>query len=119
MTITFKNTSGIQPIRDLILIKAEEEVKSKDSVIILPPGAEQKELLAQTFGTVIAMGPTCYSYEKVQYGVEMGIEPGARVQFAKYQGIVVTGEDSQEYRLIRDDDIMALVTEKVTKKVEG
>lgn len=118
MTMTYSNTSGISPIRDLILIKAEEEVQSKDSVIILPPGAETKELLAQTFGTVVAMGPTCYAYEKVNYGVEMGISPGCRVQFAKYQGIIVTGADGQDYRLIRDDDIMALVDSSVTKKVE-
>lgn len=114
------NTSGIYPIRDLILIKPEEEVKSKDSVIIIPTGAQEKERLAQTYGTVIEMGPTCYAYERVNYGVKsMGVEPGQRIQFGKYQGIVTTGEDGLEYRLIRDDDIMAVVTPGVKKKIES
>lgn len=112
------NASGIRPLRDLILVRAETEVETNRGVIIIPKSAGEKERMAQIYGVVIAMGPTCYAFEKGQYGIDVGVKPGMRVQFAKYQGLVVKGKDGIEYRMLRDDDLMAEVDVEVKKDVE-
>lgn len=113
------NTSGVYPIRDLILVKSEEDVSSYKGTIIIPQGAEEKERMAQIYGLIVAMGQTCYAFEREQYKIEMGIKPGDRVQFAKYQGLVIKGKDGIQYRMLRDDDIMAKVDNDVKKEVES
>lgn len=111
------NVTGINPIRDLILVKPEENVKSEEGVIIIPESAKRNELAAQTFGYVVALGSICYKFEKRNYDVDVEVKPGDRIMFAKYSGIVVIGEDKQEYRLIRDDDVQAVIGKKVQREI--
>lgn len=39
--------------------------------------------------------------------------------FAKYGGIVVRGKDGTNYRIIRDDDVLATVDKEVKKELQS
>lgn len=118
---TTKNKSGIHPTRDLVLIEPEQEVESKEGLIIIPDGARERERLAQIFGRIVEIGDVAFCYEDKNYGSKIRDKmlPGTRVLFAKYHGIVVFGQDKKQYRLIQDDDVAAIVTEKVQKKLDS
>jgi chaperonin GroES len=104
------NKSGITPVRDLVLVLPEEKVKTKEGVIEIPEYIRQRETAAQVFGTVIQAG------EEAECG---SVVSGDRVMFAKYGGIVVKGKDDQQYRMIRDVDILAKVDREVNKEIES
>ncbi len=109
-----ENRSGHRPIRDLVLVKPDEDFAfNKGGVIQIPDNIKERHAQAQTYGVVVAMGPTAFLFDKVQYGVEMGVKPGDRVQFSKYGGIGINGTDGDKYRLIADGDITAFVDEDV------
>ena len=38
-------------------------------------------------------------------------EPGQRVLIAKYGGVVLTGEDGADYRIMNDEDIVGMISE--------
>lgn len=114
------NNSGIYPIRDLVLLKPDEKVESKEGVIIVPESAKSREQLAQIFGVVVAVGESAYKYEEINYKTNTRdkIVPGTRVLFAKYAGIQLPGIDGVSYRVVNDNDITAIVDEAVKKDIE-
>jgi len=113
------NKSGITPVRDLILVLPEEEVETEHGLIKIPEFVKQREAAAQVFGILVQMGEDAFKYEEKQFGTSPDLEAGMRVMFAKYGGIVVKGKDGINYRLIRDDDILATVDTKVKKEIES
>lgn len=103
------NKSGIHPSGDRVLIKPDKiEEKTKGGIVIAHTIAEQ-HMMAQTSGVLVATGPDCWSDYKQSFA---GI--GDRVMFAKYGGQVVIGKDGQEYRVLNDIDITAIIEEGVT-----
>jgi co-chaperonin GroES (HSP10) len=117
--MTAKNNSGIYPVRDMILVLPEEEVEIENGVIKIPEFVKQREAAAQVFGTLVAMGEGAFQYERKQYGILPVLNDGMRIMFAKYGGIVVKGKDGINYRIIRDDDILAIVDKEVRKELES
>lgn len=115
-----QNTSGIYPLGDRVLIRPDEiEKTSPGGIIIVDPDA--KHAMAQSIGTVIAVGPDCW-VDHVERGpsgtTTVGFsgpfaKPGDRVCFAKYGGLQVPGKDGQPYRIMNDVDITARVDEDV------
>ena len=104
-----ENTSGIWPCGHRLLILPENPEVTTASGIVISTGQQEKmEALAQTFGKVIAMGPTAYADQTQKW-----CKVGDRVTFAKYSGLLCTGEDETQYRVINDLDIVSIVSEKV------
>lgn len=115
-----ENTSGIYPLGDRVLIRPDEiEKTSPGGIIIVDP--EERHAMAQSIGTVVAVGPDCWvdHVERGPVGVTtVGFsgpfaKPGDRVCFAKYGGLQVPGKDGQPYRIMNDVDITARVDEDV------
>lgn len=105
-----ENTSGLQPIEFKVLIKPDELSESdpvlkraKESFGIILPPSEMAEA-AQVKGTLIAKGGKAFC----DFG-NPSPEVGARIYFAKYSGLVIKGDDGQEYRLMNDKDVAAIV----------
>ena len=95
------NVSGINPVGWRILIKPQEVKKvSKGGIILTTETSEAREQMGNTTGVVIAMGDQCYSDEPSAWCVV-----GDKVIFAKYAGLLYTGKDGQNYRMINDKDI--------------
>jgi co-chaperonin GroES (HSP10) len=103
------NNSGITPVGISILVLPDPVEQTTDSGIVLSTHATHaKEEMAQTDGEVIAIAPHAYYDEAPRCKV------GDRVIMASYSGIIREGNDGLKYRLIKDNDVVALL-EKVEK----
>jgi len=92
----------VKPLSDRIIIKpAPAEEKTKGG-IILPDTAKEKPVI----GEVVAVGPGRKSDDGKL--VPMEIKVGDKVLYGKYSGTEVT-IDGQEYLIMRESDIFAIV----------
>ncbi len=91
----------VKPLLDRVLIKAEEAEETTKSGIVLTSSAKEKPQIS----VVVAVGPG-----GVVDGneVEMYIKEGDRVITAKYTGTEIK-VDGQEYVIVRQSDILAVV----------
>ena len=102
------NNSGIRVVGDRILIYPEPLEEMSSGGIYIAEDIRDQHGLAQVFGTLVGVGPDCWSDYKGPFA-----EEGQRVMFAKYGGLNVTGADGETYRLCNDTDITAVVDESV------
>lgn len=103
------NDSGYIPLEYYVLVKLDTvDEKTKGGVWLPEPVREQQEQ-AQITGRLLAIGPLAFLYD-----VENPVIPqvGQRVAFPRYSGLVVKGKDKAEYRLIKDGDLAAILTEE-------
>ena len=92
----------VKPLSDRIIIKpAPAEEKTKGG-IILPDTAKEKPVI----GEVVAVGPGRKSDDGKLVPLE--IKVGDKVLYGKYSGTEVT-IDGQEYLIMRESDIFAIV----------
>lgn len=100
------NPSGIYPKGHRVLIKTDAVEEVTESGIILHNETTKKEQLAEIRGTVIELGSTAYSDQKQPW-----CNPGDKVIFAKYAGLLYDGKDEVQYRVINDLDVVAVIEE--------
>jgi co-chaperonin GroES (HSP10) len=104
-----EDNSGIIPLEYYVLIKLDiVEEKTKGGIILIEEARERQEQ-AQSTGKIVSIGPLAFLYD-----VENDTIPqiGERVAFPKYGGLVQKGRDKAEYRLLKDGDIAAILTEE-------
>lgn len=99
------NTSGLEPMDLRVLVLPDPPEKKIGSIIIPEVAAEQKRQ-AMMFGTLVAIGENAWE-EAVARGQHfVRPQPGDRIVFAKYGGVVITGKDGKDYRLMNDEDVI-------------
>lgn len=92
----------IKPLGDRIVIKPSPAEEKTKGGIFLPDTAKEKPVI----GEVVAVGPGRKSDDgKV---VSMELKVGDKVLYGKYSGTEVTVDD-QEYLIMRESDIFAIV----------
>lgn len=95
---------AIKPLGDRILVKVLEAKEKTESGIYLPDSAKEKpqeaEVVAVGQGKVLESG-------KVQ-APEVKVKD--KVLFGKYSGTNVTTKEGQEYLILREDDILAVIS---------
>ena len=87
----------IKPLGDRVLIKRLEAEEKTKSGIVLPGSAQEKPQMAE----VLAVGPGTAE-------VTMEVKAGDKVIVGKYTGTTVK-LDGEEYTIIRQADILAIV----------
>ncbi|MDD5137991.1 MAG: co-chaperone GroES [Candidatus Omnitrophota bacterium] len=94
---------NFQPLGDRIIIKPlEAESKSKGG-IVLPDTVKEKP----QEGKVVAVGKgKALDNGTVQ---KPEVKEGDVVLYAKYSGTEVTTKDGEEYLIVREEDILAIV----------
>ena len=94
---------SIQPLGDRVLVKQLEAEEKTKSGIVIPDTAKEKP----QEGEVIAVGKG----KVMQDGkvVPLEVKKGDRVLYGKYSGTEVTTKDGEEYLIMREDDILAIV----------
>lgn len=91
----------LKPLADRIVIKADKPEEKTVGGIILTNSAKEKPQVA----TVVAVGPG----ELVDGAhVPMNVKVGDRVLASKYSGTEVK-LDGEEYTIVRQNDILAIV----------
>ena len=95
------NVSGINPVGWRVLVKPQEVKEvSKGGIILTSEVTREREQMGNTTGVVIAMGDQCYADEPAPW-----CAVDDKVIFAKYAGLLYTGKDGCNYRMINDKDI--------------
>lgn len=93
----------IKPLGDRVLLKVlEAEAKTKGGIII-PDVAKEKP----QEGEVVAVGKGKISESGSLTPLEVKV--GDKVLFAKYGGTEVTTKDGEEYLIVKEEDILAIV----------
>lgn len=99
------NTSGIKPVGVSILILPDNvEQKTASGIVLATDTQIEREQLRQTDGVVVELAANAYYDEKPRCAV------GDRVIMAAYAGMVRKGLDDKSYRLIKDNDVVAIIT---------
>ncbi len=95
---------AIKPLGDRVLVKVLEAKEKTESGIYLPDSAKEKpqeaEVIAVGQGKVLESG-------KVQ-APEVKVKD--KVLFGKYSGTAVTTKEGEEYLILREDDILAVIS---------
>lgn len=89
----------LKPMADNVLLKAHEAQETTVSGIILATTSKEKPAIYD----VISVGPGTKD-------VTMTVKPGDRVVVGKFVGTDVT-LDKEEYKFVKQDDILASVTD--------
>lgn len=93
----------IKPLGDRILIKQLEAEEKTKGGIVLPDTAKEKP----QEGKVIAVGPgKVLESGKIQ---EPGVKVGDKVLYGKYSGTEVSTKSGEEYIIIKEEDILAII----------
>lgn len=107
---------NLQPIHDRIVIKRVKKMTESSGGIIIPEGAGEKP----SIGVVLAIG----SGKKNSDGSlqSISVRVGQKVVFGKWAGTALEGdilkylnlsqhEDDGEILIVKEDDIMAIISE--------
>ena len=89
----------LKPMADNVLLKAYEAQETTVSGIILATTNKEKPAIYE----VVSVGPGTKD-------VTMTVEPGQKVVVGKFVGTDVT-IDKEEYKFVKQDDILAVVTD--------
>lgn len=92
---------NIKPLGDRVVIKKVEAEETTKSGIVLPGSAKEQPQLAE----IMAVGPGGIVDGKE---VKMEVKVGDKVIFSKYAGTEVKF-DGEEYTVLRQNDILAIV----------
>ncbi len=89
----------LKPMADNVLLKAQEVQETTASGIILATSNKEKPAIYE----VVSVGPGTKD-------VTMTVSAGEKVVVGKFVGTDVT-IDKQEYKFVKQDDILAVVTD--------
>ncbi|NLP14414.1 MAG: co-chaperone GroES [Clostridium sp.] len=92
---------NIRPLADRVVVKMVESEETTKSGIVLPGSAKEKPQVAE----VVAVGPGTTVDGKE---VKMEVKIGDKVIISKYSGTEVKF-DGQEYTILKQGDILAVV----------
>lgn len=106
------NTSGIEPLDVRVLVRPDPvEERSKGGIILTPTTLEQ-EKYATVRATLVATGANAFAEASANPMFDSP-QPGNRVMIAKFGGVNVKGADGEEYRIMNDVDVVAVLKEGV------
>lgn len=94
-----------EPILYRIKVKPDPVEEVTAGGIILSQATQQSEKNATITGTVISVGESAFEGASV-------LQPGDRVLYAKYGGLVFQ-ESGQEFRFLNDEDIVSVYREEI------
>ena len=89
----------LKPMADNVLLKAQEAQETTASGIILATSNKEKPAIYE----IVSVGPGTKD-------VTMTVSAGEKVVVGKFVGTDVT-IDKQEYKFVKQDDILAVVTD--------
>jgi chaperonin GroES len=102
------NPSGLAPLDLRILVKPDPVEEVTAGGIIRPDMVKDKAKYAATKATLIAAGSNAFA----EWGSEARKpQPGDRVLFAQYSGAREKGADGEDYVVMNDKDLLAVIEE--------
>lgn len=103
----YENTSGLRAVEYRVLIKPDSTEEVTAGGIIKPQDVTERDSWAQVKGTIASVGGS--AFEDWAPDERDALRQGARVYYSKYEGVLIQGADGDEYRLISDKQIGAVI----------
>jgi len=98
------DVNKIKPLSDRILVKPlKEEEKTKGGIVLPDTVSKEKPQVAE----VLAVGPGRTNDEGKAF--PMPFKKGDKVIYAKYSGTDIKSEDDEDYLLLSEKDVLALL----------
>jgi len=94
--------TSVKPLSDRVVVSPLDEDEQMRGGLYIPDTAKEKP----SQGDVIAVGPGKVSDDGTR--IEMDVSVGDKVLYGKYSGTDVT-LDGEEYLILRESDILAIV----------
>jgi co-chaperonin GroES (HSP10) len=101
------NNSGIIPTGGHVLVLPDKVEETTPGGLYYPEQTREKEQNAATMGTVIAIGASAWA--DLDDGLPWA-SVGDHVSYGRYAGVVMEGMDKENYVLINDNDILAVLS---------
>ena len=102
------NPSGIEPLDLKVLVRPDAAEEVTKGGIIIPDDTKARNKFAVLKATLIEAGANAFK----EWGIGNAPAAGARILMAQYAGARVKGADDQEYILMNDEDVLAIIEEK-------
>ena len=102
------NNSGIIPLDMRVLVKPDAVEEVTKGGIILAASVVEQEKYATVKATLVASGVNAFAEARSNPEFTPP-KPGDRVMIAKYGGVNIKGDDGDEYRIMNDADVVALL----------
>jgi chaperonin GroES len=100
---------NVRPLHDRIIVERIEETEQKIGAIIIPDSAKEKPQQ----GKVIAVGNGKTKDDGKR--IPLDVKAGDTILFGKYSGQEIK-LDGEEYLIMREDEVLAVLEEGETKK---
>lgn len=94
----------LRPLADRVVVKPIPREEKTKSGIILPDTATKEK---PQEGTVIAVGPGRLLDNGTRVPIDLAV--GDRVLFAKYAGTEFKSEDDEEFIILSEKDVLAVI----------
>ena len=101
----------IKPAGHRLLVKVKTTERKTSGGIVIPDSVLEQKQRDQVKGTVAAIGETAW---KAFDDGNPWCEIGDLILFSRYGGKIVFDDDGTEYRILQDEDVVAIVSEGVT-----
>lgn len=105
-----KNTSGLVPVDLRILVKPDAVEEVTAGGIIRPDAVRDKAKYAATKATLVEVGDNAFRDWRKDGPVKTP-KPGDRIIFAQYTGAREKGADGEDYIVMNDADLLAVIEE--------
>lgn len=102
------NTSGLRPIEFNVVVKQDAVEDKTAGGLMKPLELVERERHAQTRGTIIAVSDFAFN-EDIYPATHVRPRPGQRCVWARHAGVLTDGSDGEEYRVIKDKDVVAII----------
>jgi len=98
------NVKELKPLGDRVLIKPTvEEEKSKGGILLPDTISKEKPQV----GEILEVGPGATNKDGKM--IPMTVKKGDKVVYAKYSGTDIKGDDDEDYLILSEKDILAIV----------
>jgi len=92
----------IRPLADRLLVRPLEAEEKTKGGIVIPDTAKEKP----QEGKVVAVGSGKRIGDKI---VPLEVKVGDKVLYVKYSGTEITTKDGEEYLVLKEEDVLAIV----------
>lgn len=103
-----QNSSGIRCVEYNVLVKQDAVDEKTKGGVFLTADVQERNKHSQTRGVLVGKSPMAFSFDEWPDG-EPKPEIGQTVIFARHAGTFVDGKDGEEYRVIKDKDVVAVI----------
>lgn len=102
------NPSGIEPLDLKVLVRPDTAEEVTKGGIIIPDQTKDRNKFAVVKATLVESGSNAFK----EWGIGNSPAAGSRILMAQYAGARVKGLDGQDYVIMNDEDVLAIIKEE-------